>query len=255
MLINSVPNANGDPIGIEVDQAGKPELPDGGRVISGSLCRLEQLRAEAHAVDLFEAFSLDASDSLWTYLPQGPFQSADEFSAWVKHIQGQQDPVFYAIIDNQTNKAIGISSHLRVDPKASSIEIGWLTFSPLMQRKPIATEAMYLMMKNAFDLGYRRLEWKCNALNAPSIRAAARLGLSFEGVFRQATIVKGHSRDTAWFSILDSEWPQARSAIETWLSSDNFDEAGNQKLRLSDLTSPLLQDSWPQITVRLGAQN
>jgi len=164
-------------------------------------------------------------------------------------------PRFYAIIDNQTNKAIGISSHLRVDPKASSIEIGWLTFSPLMQRKPIATEAMYLMMKNAFDLGYRRLEWKCNALNAPSIRAAARLGLSFEGVFRQATIVKGHSRDTAWFSILDSEWPQARSAIETWLSSDNFDEAGNQKLRLSDLTSPLLQDSWPQITVRLGAQN
>jgi len=255
VLIISVPNANGHPIGIEVDQAGKPELPDGGRVISGSLCRLEQLRAEAHAVDLFEAFSLDASDSLWTYLPQGPFQSVDDFSDWVQQVQGQQDPVFYAIIDNQTNKAIGISSHLRVDPKASSIEIGWLTFSPLMQRKPIATEAMYLMMKNAFDLGYRRLEWKCNALNAPSIRAAARLGLSFEGVFRQATIVKGHSRDTAWFSILDNEWPQARSAIETWLSSDNFDEAGNQKLRLSDLTSPLLQDSWPQITVRLGAQN
>ena len=255
MLINSVPNASGDPIGIEVDQAAKPELPDGGLVISGSLCRLEQLRAEAHAVDLFEAFSLDASDSLWTYLPQAPFQSADEFSAWVKHIQGQQDPVFYAIIDDQTNKAVGISSHLRIDPRASSIEIGWLTFSPSMQKKPIATQAVYLMMKNAFDLGYRRLEWKCNALNAPSIRAAARLGMSFEGVFRQATIVKGRSRDTAWFSILDNEWPQVRSSMETWLAADNFDEAGNQKLRLSDLTSPLLRDSWPQITVKLGEQN
>jgi len=255
VLINSVPNANGDPIGIDVDPAPKPVLPDAGRVLSGSLCRLEALSAEAHAVDLFESFSLDLSDSLWTYLPQGPFQSVDEFSTWVQRVQGQQDPVFYAIIDEQTNSAVGVSSHLRIDQRASSIELGWLTFSPLMQRKPIATEAMYLMMKNAFDLGYRRLEWKCNALNAPSIKAAERLGLSFEGVFRQATIVKGHSRDTAWFSILDTEWPQVRSAIETWLAADNFDEAGNQKLRLSDLTSPLLQDSWPQISVKLDIQN
>jgi RimJ/RimL family protein N-acetyltransferase len=250
-----MPNANGAPIGIEVSQSSKTVLPDTGTVLSGPLCRLETLSAEFHAQDLFEAFSLDASDSLWTYLPQGPFQFADEFLSWVQHVQGQQDPAFYAIIDEQTNKAVGVSAYLRIDQRASSIEIGWLTFSPLMQKKPIATEAMYLMMKNAFDLGYRRLEWKCNALNAPSIRAAARLGMSFEGVFRQATIVKGHSRDTAWFSILDSEWPHVRSAIETWLASDNFDEAGNQKLRLSDLTSPLLQDSWPQITVRLGAQN
>ena len=250
-----MPNANGAPIGIEVSQSSKTVLPGTGTVLSGSLCRLETLSAEFHAQDLFEAFSLDASDSLWTYLPRGPFQFADEFLSWVQHVQGQQDPAFYAIIDEQTNKAVGVSAYLRIDQRASSIEIGWLTFSPLMQKKPIATEAMYLMMKNAFDLGYRRLEWKCNALNAPSIRAAARLGMSFEGVFRQATIVKGHSRDTAWFSILDSEWPHVRSAIETWLASDNFDEAGNQKLRLSDLTSPLLQDSWPQITVRLGAQN
>jgi RimJ/RimL family protein N-acetyltransferase len=255
VLINSVPNANGDPIGIEVGQAAKPELPDSGMVLSGSLCRLEVLSAESHAQDLFEAFSLDVSDSLWTYLPQGPFQSVDEFAAWVERVQGQQDPIFYAIIDKQTNTAVGISSYLRIDQRASSIEIGWLTFSPLMQKKPIATEAMYLMMKNAFDLGYRRLEWKCNALNAPSIRAAARLGMSFEGVFRQATIVKGHSRDTAWFSILDTEWPQVRSAIEAWLAADNFDEAGNQKLRLSDLTLPLLADSWPQITVKVSEQN
>ena len=255
MLINSVPNANGDPIGIDVDPAPKPVLPDAGRVLSGSLCRLEALSAEAHAVDLFESFSLDLSDSLWTYLPQGPFQSVDEFAAWVERVQGQQDPIFYAIIDEQTNRAVGISSYLRIDQRASSIEIGWLTFSPLMQKKPIATEAMYLKMKNAFDLGYRRLEWKCNALNAPSIGAAARLGMSFEGVFRQATIVKGHSRDTAWFSILDAEWPQVRSAIEAWLAADNFDEAGHQKLRLSDLTLPLLADSWPQITVKVSEQN
>jgi RimJ/RimL family protein N-acetyltransferase len=255
VLINSVPNANGDPIGIEVGQAAKPVLPDSGMLLSRSLSRLEALSAEAHAVDLFEAFSLDESNSLWTYLPQGPFRSVDEFSSWVQHVQGQQDLVFYAIINDQTNKAVGLSAYLRIDPRASSIEIGWLTFSPLMQKKPIATEAMYLMMKNAFDLGYRRLEWKCNALNAPSIKAAARLGFSFEGVFRQATIAKGHSRDTAWFSILDTEWPQVRSAIETWLASDNFDESGNQKLRLSGLTSPLLQDSWPQITVKLSEQN
>ena len=255
MLINSVPNANGDPIGIEVIQAAKPGLPDSGIVLSGSLCRLEALSAESHAQDLFEAFSLDASDSLWTYLPMGPFPSADDFLSWVKQVQGQQDPAFYAIIDEQTNRAVGVSAYLRIDQRASSLEIGWLTFSHLMQKKPIATEAMYLMMKNAFDLGYRRLEWKCNALNAPSIRAAARLGMSFEGVFRQATIVKGHSRDTAWFSILDSEWPQVRSSMESWLAADNFDEAGSQRLRLSDLTFPLLEDSWPQVTVKVSEQN
>ncbi|EIC92099.1 acetyltransferase [Candidatus Aquiluna sp. IMCC13023] len=255
MLLNSMPHANGAPIGIEVGQAAKPALPDTGIALSGSLCRLETLSAESHAQDLFEAFSLDVSDSLWTYLPQGPFQSADEFLSWVQHVQGQQDPAFYAIIDEQTNKAVGVSAYLRIDQRASSIEIGWLTFSPLMQKKPIATEAMYLMMKNTFDLGYRRLEWKCNALNAPSIRAAARLGMSFEGVFRQAAIVKGHSRDTAWFSILDSEWPQVRSAIEAWLAEDNFYEAGNQRLRLSEVTLTLLADSWPQVTVRVSEQN
>ena len=161
MLINSTPNANGEPIGIEVGQAAKPIPPDAGLKLSGSLCRLEELRAEVHAQDLFEAFSLDESGSLWTYLPQGPFGSLVEFSSWVQHVQGQQDPVFYAIIDEQTKKAVGISSYLRIDQRASSIEIGWLTFSPLMQKKPVATESMYLMMKNAFDLGYRRLEWKC----------------------------------------------------------------------------------------------
>jgi len=171
-------------------------------------------------------------------------------------VQGQQDPMFYAIIDGQTNNRPLEWLHIfGLTPRASSIEVGWLTFSALMQRKPLATEAMYLMMKNAFELGYRRYEWKCNALNAPSIKAAARLGMSFEGVFRHATTVKGHNRDTAWFSILDTEWPSAEAAFETWLAPDNFDESGNQKLRLSDLTSDLLQDSWPQVTVRLLEQD
>jgi RimJ/RimL family protein N-acetyltransferase len=245
-----MPNANGDPIGIEVDKAVRPGLPGGTVELGGRLCRLEQLGDKAHAADLFEAFRIDSTGALWTYMPHGPFQSVGEFRTWVRQVQGQQDPHFYAIINTQTNKAVGIASYLRIDPGSSSIEIGWLTFSPLMQQKPLATEAMYLMMKNAFQLGYRRYEWKCNALNAASIKAAARLGMSFEGVFRQATSVKGHNRDTAWFSILDTEWPAVKAAFETWLAADNFDEAGNQKLRLSDLTFPLLQDCWPHLEVR-----
>jgi RimJ/RimL family protein N-acetyltransferase len=250
-----MPDANGDPIGVEMKHQASPGLPDGTVVLTGKRCRLEQLNANSHAADLFDAFSLDVSGLLWTYMPHGPFESVDEYHVWVKQVQGQQDPMFYAIIDGQTNKAVGVASYLRIDPRASSIEVGWLTFSPLMQQKPISTEAMYLMMKNAFELGYRRYEWKCNALNAPSIRAAARLGMSFEGVFRQATTVKSHNRDTAWFSILDTEWPSAKAAFETWLAPDNFDEAGNQGLRLSYLTSDLLQDSWPQVTVRLSGQD
>jgi len=255
VFINSTPNAKGNPIGIEVDQEARAGLPDSSIVLSGGLCRLEQLRAETHAADLFEAFSLDSSGSLWTYMPHGPFGSVDEYRVWVQKVQGQQDPMFFAIIDGQTNKAVGVASYLRIDQRALSIEVGWLTFSPLMQQKPLATEAMYLMMKNAFDLGYRRYEWKCNALNALSIKAAARLGMSFEGVFRQATTVKGRNRDTAWFSILDTEWPSAKAAFRTWLAPDNFDEVGNQKLRLSDLTSDLIQDSWPQVSVRLSEQD
>jgi RimJ/RimL family protein N-acetyltransferase len=226
----------------------RPQLPNQSLVLIGGRCRLEALDAK-HASDLFFSFGLDQSDRLWTYMPHGPFQSEAEYRAWVLKFQNQQDPMFYAVIDLETGKAVGVAAYLRIDPRAASIEVGWITFSPLMQQKPIATEAMYLMMRYAFDLGYRRYEWKCNALNQPSIQAAMRLGFSFEGVFRQATIVKGHNRDTAWFSILDRDWPGAKIAFETWLNPSNFDEFGLQKTRLSKLTAGLLEDSWPGLTL------
>jgi RimJ/RimL family protein N-acetyltransferase len=144
---------------------------------------------------------------------------------------------------------VGIASYLRIDPAGQAIEVGYITYSNLMQRTPISTECMYLMMRNAFDMGYRRYEWKCNAQNAPSISAAMRLGFSFEGLFRQATMVKGHNRDTAWFGIIDKDWPTAKAAFETWLHPDNFDNDGLQKQRLSDLTSPIVYDRWPVLKV------
>lgn len=149
------------------------------------------------------------------------------------------DPLFYAIIDATTKKAIGIASYLRIDHKNGAIEVGHLAYSPLLKRTRAATEAMYLMMRHAFELGYRRYEWKCNALNLPSRAAAERLGFTFEGVFRQAAVIKGHNRDTAWYSIIDKEWPKLKHAFEEWLAEDNFDTDGVQKISLFSLTSAL----------------
>jgi RimJ/RimL family protein N-acetyltransferase len=148
--------------------------------------------------------------------------------------------LFYAITDKKTNKAVGVASYKRIDPRNGSIEVGHLAYSPLLQRTPASTEAMYLMMGGAFSLGYRRYEWNCNALNAPSRAAAQRLGLSFEGVFRQAVIFKGRDRDTAWYAAIDTEWPALRDAFLRWFSPDNFDEQGKQKIRLSALTGSIL---------------
>ncbi len=209
------------------------------------------LDAAKHGEDLFEAFHGD--DELWNYLPQGPFVDLETFMGWITKVQHQEDPVFYAIVENESDKALGVSSYLRIDLPARSIEVGWLTFSSAMQKTPIATEAMYLMMKNAFELGFRRYEWKCNALNQPSIVAAHRLGMSFEGVFRQARVVKGHNRDTAWFSIIDSDWPDAKHAFENWLAAENFGEAGRQLSRLSNLTAPLVRDRWPNLSVQIDS--
>ena len=169
------------------------------------------------------------------YLLHGPFDTLDKYYEWTEQICCSSDPLFYAIIDRATNKALGIASYLRIDPKIGSIEVGHISYSPLLQRTPIATEAMFLMMKHAFTLGYRRYEWKCDALNAPSRSAAQRLGFSFEGIFRQATIVKGCNRDTAWFSVIDEEWPTLRDVYQRWLDPSNFDEAGKQRLRLSEI--------------------
>jgi RimJ/RimL family protein N-acetyltransferase len=152
-----------------------------------------------------------------------------------------EDPIFFAIIDDIRRSAVGVASYMRINPEAGSIEVGGINYSPLLQRRPAATEAMYLMMKNVFNLGYRRYEWKCNALNAASRAAAQRLGFSFEGVFRQASVVKGHNRDTAWYSVVDCEWPPLNVAFSRWLAPSNFDEQGDQRLKLSILTAPTIK--------------
>lgn len=204
--------------------------------MEGRFCRLESFEAERHAADLFAAYRLDTEGRNWTYLGYGPFATLEEFTSFAGRSFVGDDPHFHVIIDKANGRAVGIASYLRIDPACGVIEVGHIHFSPLMQGKAIATEAMYLMMARVFDeLGYRRYEWKCDALNGPSQNAARRLGFSFEGVFRQATIYKGRNRDTAWFSILDSEWPTIRQAFEAWLDPANFDENGAQRRRLADL--------------------
>ena len=196
------------------------------REMMGTYVRLEPLDAQRHSADLWAAYQ--GHDDLWTYMPQGPFGSLDEYRAWVERVEHRDDPMFFAIVDIVSDKAQGVASYLRIDPGSRSIEVGWITYAPVLQGTRGATDAMYLMMRDAFDRGYRRYEWKCNALNDASMRAARRLGMTYEGTFRQSTVVKGRNRDTAWFSLLDAEWPDTRSAMERWLLPGNFDESGHQ---------------------------
>jgi RimJ/RimL family protein N-acetyltransferase len=186
---------------------------------------------------LHAANALDVEGRLWTYLPYGPFATPDSYRAWVEEACRQSDPLFFAIIDRAAGSAVGVASYLRINPSAGSMEVGHISYSPLLQRTAAATEAMFLMMERAFTLGYRRYEWKCDALNAPSCAAARRLGFSFEGIFRQASVVKGRNRDTAWFAVIDRDWPVLKAAFERWLHPANFDEQGNQRQRLSALTA------------------
>jgi RimJ/RimL family protein N-acetyltransferase len=209
--------------------------------MAGRYCRVEPLDPARHADDLFRANALDATGRNWTYLSYGPFDTLEAYREWMQSKCLGDDPLFHAIVDSAAGRAVGVASYMRIDPRNGSIEVGHINYSPLLQRKPAATETMYLMMKRAFELGYRRYEWKCDALNAPSRAAAQRLGFSFEGVFRRATIYKGRSRDTAWYAAIDSEWPELERAFLRWLDSANFDAQGNQRLRLSDLTAPTLK--------------
>jgi len=209
--------------------------------MAGRTCRVEPIDPARHAGDLHRANSLDPSQRNFTYLSIGPFDSLDAYREWVASARASEDPLFHAIVDTATGKAAGIASYLRIDPKNGVIEVGHLNYSPLLQRKPAATEAMYLMMKRVFELGYRRYEWKCDALNAASRAAAQRLGFSFEGVFRQALVYKGRNRDTAWYAMIDREWPELERAFRRWLDPANFDAQGNQRERLSDLTAPILK--------------
>jgi RimJ/RimL family protein N-acetyltransferase len=172
---------------------------------------------------------------MWTYLAYGPFAGMDAYVAWMGRVCQAPDPLFYAIVEKATGKALGVASYLRIDPANGSIEVGHIAYSPQLQRTPAATEAMYLLMEQAFALGYRRYEWKCDSLNAPSRAAAERLGFTFEGIFRQAVIYKGRNRDTAWYAMIDKEWPALQAAFRQWLAPENFDVQGRQRERLTDL--------------------
>lgn len=228
-------NSLSQPIGFSLE-SWQPCRHPKGMGMKGRLCRLEPLGRHGHSEDLFKAYALDTENRNWTYLPYGPFPTLTEFQSWIgDHCLGS-DPCFYAVIDQQTGKAVGLASYLRIKPATGVIEVGHIHFSPLIQGSAISTEAMYLMMKLVFDdLGYRRYEWKCDALNTPSRTAAKRLGFEFEGIFRQATIYKRRNRDTAWYSVLDRDWPVIKQTFETWLSHDNFDAEGKQNSSLSEM--------------------
>ncbi|MEM7754097.1 MAG: GNAT family protein [Planctomycetota bacterium] len=203
--------------------------------MEGVRCTLVPLGSVAHADELYEANSFDSEGRNWTYLAYGPFGTKDEYRRWVDEAGVSDDPMFFAVVDNKSGGAVGVASYLAIRPSSGSIEVGHINFSPRLQRTPAATEAMYLMMRTAFDLGYRRYEWRCDARNERSRNAAQRLGFSFEGIFRQAAVYKGRNRDTAWYSVTDHEWPALRTALTQWLDPSNFDAKGEQSTRLSDL--------------------
>lgn len=233
-------NELGQPVGLPVPDWAPPPFPPRD-TIDGRYCRLEPLDPGRHAAPLYAANALDSEGRVWTYLPYGPFASLEDYRAWLAQQCCGSDPLFFAIIEKQSAGTLGVASYLRITPGSGSIEVGHLNYSPLLARTTAATEAMFLMMQRAFELGYRRYEWKCNALNAPSRAAAQRLGFSFEGVFRQSTVIKGRNRDTAWYAIIDQEWPALRAAYLQWLGPDNFDERGKQRVSLSSLTRPVLK--------------
>ena len=220
-------------VGVAVPDWTPPPRPSGA-VLDGRYARLEPLHAEKHAALLFRAYQAD--DWVWDYMPYGPFHSAAQYHRWVRETVANADHFFYAIFCKKAGAYLGVASYLRIQPQAGSIEVGNINFSAALQGTPAATDAMFLMMQWAFEAGYRRYEWKCDALNRPSRRAAQRLGLSYEGVFRQALVYKGRNRDTAWFAAIDKEWPALKAAFDVWLSPGNFDDAGRQVERLSDLT-------------------
>lgn len=219
---------NADPVTARDRQAPPRE------VLPGQSVRLEPLEPARHGGALFAGARDDPEGKLWTYMAYGPFDDPAVFTAWLEERAAERDPLFFAVIDEASGRAAGMVSYLRIVPAMGVVEIGHIWFAPRLQRTRQATEAIFLLARQAFDgLGYRRLEWKCDALNAASRRAAKRFGFTFEGVFRQHMIVKGHNRDSAWFSILDGEWPAIRGAFEAWLSPGNFDPEGRQKTPLA----------------------
>jgi len=211
-----------------------------GQILKGVSVQIEPLDVSRHAKDLFYANAIDTEGQNWRYLPYGPFNTLKSYEEWVSKVTTVNDPTFFSIVRASDNKSVGVASYLRINPPNGSIEVGHINYSPLLQRTKEGTEAMYLMMKWAFENGYRRYEWKCNALNRRSRYTAQRLGLSYEGVFRQMSISKGRNRNTAWFAAIDKEWEELQKCFEDYLSDNNFDEDGIPKTSLSQLTQNLL---------------
>ncbi len=228
------PKSADQPVGPVVDAA--PAQKPGAAVLEGRFGRLERLDPARHAADLWRAFGAD--DRLWTYMFYGPFADAGAFSNFVEQIAALKEQIYYVVVDRD-GRAAGWAALMEMRPQARVIEVGSIVYAPALQRAALATEAQYLLARYIFEtLGYRRYEWKCDALNAASRRAALRFGFTFEGIFRQHMIIKGRSRDTAWFAMLDSEWPRARAAFECWLQPENFD-GGRQRRSLEAIRNSL----------------
>jgi RimJ/RimL family protein N-acetyltransferase len=225
-------NEFGQPIGRPIPDwqpAKRPPLTP----MEGRFVIVKPLDADRHAADLFAA-NAEGDGSNFTYYPYGPFAALDEQRDWIASVSGEPSRLFHAVIDKATCKAVGVGCYLNITPAMGTIEIGSLNFSPRLQKKPAATEAHYLWMRRAFDeLGYRRYEWKCDSWNLPSRAAALRLGFTYEGLFRQAIVIRGRNRDTMYFSIIDGEWPRLKTAFERWLDPANFDADGRQKMSLA----------------------
>jgi len=209
------------------------------RVLEGRLAVVEPLDIERHSESLYIAsHETPQARQIWNYLPDGPFGSCSDFQVWLAAMAANPDRAVFAFRDSRTNRLGGMATYLDICPSHGSVEVGYIWFAPFLQRTPQATEALFLMLRYAFDeLGYRRMQWRCNALNEKSRAAALRLGFTYEGIFYQHMIVKGHNRDTAWYSILDGEWPRVRANFEAWLAPGNFDEEGRQRRSLRALNS------------------
>jgi RimJ/RimL family protein N-acetyltransferase len=225
-------NEFGQAIGFPLDFTGPWPRPQG-ITFTGRTYYLKRAAPE-HARELFDCYSLDTSGKNWTYMPTSPARAFAEFEAWFLSTCLGDDFLFYTVFDRDA-RAIGIACYLRINPSVGSTEVGWISMSPLMQRTVMSTEAMYLMMRHVFDdLGYRRYEWKCDSLNAQSRVTAQRLGFQFEGIFRSCTHYKGRNRDTAWFAIIDSDWPALEARFTAYLDPTNFDAQDQQIRRLLD---------------------
>lgn len=219
------------PVGEPVDAASA--LKPSAVILRGRHGVIEKLEAKKHAASLWDAVKGD--DALWTYMRFGPFPDFDAFEKFAEEMEQREDPFAYAIIDNSSN-VLGVATLMEIRPAHRVIEVGGIFYSKALRQTPLATEAQYLLMRYAFaELRYRRYEWKCDSLNAPSRRAAERFGFTYEGLFRQHMIIKGRNRDTAWFSILDGEWPARKQMFEAWLAPENFDAEGRQKKTLEAL--------------------